>query len=91
MATEIIKTDDPNIVIERTVTENTVDLEKITGEIGEINKLIDVLLEKRLTLENIDGLPAFIKEIVLRERDVLDADISFYQNKIAELNEFLIA
>jgi hypothetical protein len=90
MATELIRTEDPNIVIERTITENVIDLERITIELEGMRLLYDDLLKRRHLLEDVESLPDYIKEIVLKERDILDADISLCQNKIAELKELLI-
>lgn len=45
MATEIIKTDDPNIVIERTVVDKEKNLLVLQNRISELNQLRDGLID----------------------------------------------
>jgi len=70
METEIIKTDDPNIVIERTVVDTMIDLNFLEEERDGILLRIDEYSAKISALEEAE-IPELLKNLVQKEIEFL--------------------
>lgn len=88
---EIIKTDDPNIVIERTFIDTKIDIESIPPQIEGLNNLISGLKEKRQSFQSLKGLPKIAKEVVDKEVGSITGEIFTYEQELQRLNNFLNA
>lgn len=91
MATEIIRTDDPNIVIERTIIDNPIDVESIRPQIEGIETLLSELRIKQSSLKELKSLPKIAKEIVDKEIGNIAGEIFTYENELEKLNRILNA
>jgi len=88
MTTEIIKTDDPNIVIERTVIEREINVANIREQIAGLEQEIELLTAKKEQLENAD-VPELLKDVVNTEITKILGEIYSNKQEIARLNNLI--
>lgn len=88
MAIEIIKTEDPNIIIERTVTDREIHLGDVTSQISGLQSLNSVLLEKLESLQTY-SLPQEAQEIINAEIVRIEGEIFSNTQEIERLTLLL--
>lgn len=88
MTTEIIKTDDPNIVIERTVVEREINVANIREQIVGLEHEIELLTAKKEQLEKTD-IPEFLREIIDNEITQILGEIYSNEQEVARLNNLI--
>lgn len=88
MTTEIIKTDDPNIVIERTVVDREINVANIREQIVGLEHEIELLTAKKEQLEKTD-IPEFLREIIDNEITQILGEIYSNEQEVARLNNLI--
>jgi len=94
METEIIKTEDPNIVIERTTINKEINLGNINSQVSNFNDKITLIdLEVEQLEQSKESLPEFIIKIVdekiyslLSEKATINYQIELLTNELVKLN-----
>lgn len=89
METEIIKTDDPNVVIERTVTETEINIQGLTMYKESLISMITDLQAKSANLKACPNLPASVQEIVANEISEIEGNIFSYEQELIRVNAIL--
>lgn len=86
MATEIIKTEDSNIVIERTFIDTEVDISKNQEIVSAYADNLTVIYEKLEELRNYNGLPASVQEAINFQISQLENEARFFEQEIERLS-----
>ena len=92
METEIIKTDDPNIIIARTTEDRVINIEEKRIQLESILQYKNELITQRIKLSNelITLSSLTLIELVHIKLIELDMEISNLENTIQNLNSTLI-
>lgn len=91
MEKEIIKTEYPNIIIERTITDTQLDIDILKNQKEGFENLFLELESKKAFLESQTDLPEIVKEVVDKEIANIIGDIFTYKSEVERLNRILNA
>jgi len=94
METEIIKTDDENIVIERTIIDKEINIGGINSQLASFeNRINEIALEVQQLEQSKGSLPNFIVELIdekiyslLSEKATSAYQVELLNNEINKLN-----
>jgi hypothetical protein len=89
METEIIKTDDPNILIERTIIEKEIDVEWLNNLRLWYIEILD-WYNRQLEAINSKTIPAFLAEIVEKEKERIIWEKATYEVEIQRIDNILV-
>ncbi len=83
-----LETDNPDVVIERTITNKEININGISLRIEALNALISDYNEKIKKLELL-SLPEIVKEIVDKEIGKMEGEKYSYEQEIIRLNKII--
>lgn len=89
METEIIKTEDPNIVIKRTIFESEINIETQKSIKDGLLNLLYELRQKVSQLESLKNVPVLLKDVVQKEINEIRSEIFTYENEVAKIDILL--
>lgn len=87
--TEIIKTDNPNVVIEKVSTTREININGLSDYRDGLNTLVLDLQLKINKLKNYKNLPVSVKEIVDSEIAELYGEIYTHEQEVIRINKLL--
>ena len=88
METEIIKTDNPNILIERTVIDREINIGELQAEKLNIIALLPEIENRLLGLKAL-VLPAAYQDIIISEILEVERILLFQTDRLAEINNLI--
>lgn len=89
METEIIKTENPNIVIKRTIFESEINIENQKSIKDGLLNLLSELRQKVSQLESVKNVPVLLKDVVSKEINEIKGEIFTYENEVAKIDNLL--
>jgi hypothetical protein len=87
--TEIIKTEDPNIIIEKTTIEKEIDISHISESIAGYQEMIKGIQNNIDILNSYKGLPVEVLKIIEEKISLLEGEIFSYQEQINKLQNLI--
>jgi hypothetical protein len=91
MLNEIIKTEDPNIVIERVTTESTINLENLKNNKEGLTTIVVELSAKKIALEALNNLPELAMDVVKKEIGKIAGELFTCNEELKKINNILRA